>query len=313
MFNLIFIVDPSKNIIIEPFDVYFQNSNRTNKDWTDKLDLSSSYTIKPFSFELPKEVKYQYTSGDDEVHSKYYEFQFNDIYGTRSLIKNSNVLKGEEILEAQFRPTPTINISGSDWIIIPEYYNLNDEGLKVPTKTNPHLFFWLGNRYTYTSYSASTSSSWYLSSGGTAIEWTTYPCVSHLSQINSGQTQDEFSDLNFQPTWDFFATNNTYINQFTGNNVFINFHKQLYDERYSNEARKLMGKFYLTPTEVGNIKITDRIFVKDSYYRIEKITGASLTEDKLTDVVLIKELNGGFYPKDNPITNPSIPPNDPIP
>jgi len=48
-------------------------------------------------------------------------------------------------------------------------------------------------------------------------------------------------------------------------------------------------------------------------YRIEKITGASLTEKKLTEVSLIKQLGGGFYWLDPPVDNPTIPPNDPIP
>jgi len=313
MFNLIFLADGTKSITIEPFDYYFENTNRTKKDWTDKLDLSSSYTIKPFDFELPKTQNYTYKSGGDEVHSKYYEFQFNEIFGERIITKESNILKGEDTLETIFRPSPSISVDGSDWVIIPEYYNLNDEGLKVPTNTEPHIFFWLGNRYTYTEFSGGTYDTWYFSSGGTAVEWTTYPCVSHLSQLNSGQTQSDFSDLNFKPHWDFFANNNSYIPQFTSNNIYNNFHKQLYDEKYSNDSRKLIGKFYLTPNDIGQLSLRDKIFVKDSMYRIEKITGASLTEDKITDVVLIKELNGGFYWYESPVNNPTLLPNEPIP
>ena len=312
-FNLIFVVKNSKNVIIEPFDSYFDNSNRTIKDWTGKLDTSSSYTIKPFSFDISKVVNYTYKSGGDEVHNKYYEYQFNEIFGQRVLTKQSNILKGEETLETIFRPTPTNCIDGSDWIIIPEFYKRSDENQKVATDIEPHLFFWLGNRYTYTTFSSATSTSIYLASGGTQVAWSTYPCVSHLSQLNSGQTQNQFSDLNFQPTWDFFANTNSYINQYTGNNLYKNFHEQLYNEKYSNESRKLIGKFYLTPTDIGMLDLRDKIFVKDSMYRIEKISGASLTEDKLTEVVLIKELNGGFYAKSNPVNNPSLPPNDPIP
>ena len=313
MFNLVFLVNNTKTITIEPFDYYFQNDFRTIKDWSDKLDVSTSYTIKPFDFELPKTQTFTYKSGGNEVNSKYYEFQFNEIFGERILIKESNILKGEDTLQPIFRPTPTTAISGSDWMIIPEYYERNDEGLKVPTTTEPHIFFWLGNRYTYTTYSASTSSSWYLTSGNTQVQWSTYPCVSHLSQLNSGQTESQFSDLNFKPHYDFFANSNQYIEQFTSNNIYKNFHEQLYQEKYSNDSRKLVGRFFLTPNDIGQLNLTDKIFVKDSMYRIEKITGASLTENKLTEVSLIKELNGGFYWKESPVNNPSIPPNDPIP
>ena len=313
MFNLVFVANDTKTITIEPFDYYFRNENRVVKDWTDKLDISQSYTIKPFSFELPKTQNYTYQSGGDEVNSKYYEYQFNEIYGENIQTKSSNILQGEETLDVIFRPTPTDCISGSDWMIIPEYYKDSDDGRQVPTVTQPHLFFWLGNRYTYTSYSASTSSQWYFSSGATDVAWSTYPCVSHLSALNSGQTASDFSDLNFRGHWDFFANTNSYINQFTGNNLFNNFHSQLYNEKYSDEARKLIGRFILSPNDIGQLKLTDKIFVKDSMYRIENITDASLTEKKSTEVTLIKELNGGFFYVESPVDNPSIPPNDPIP
>lgn len=312
-FNLIIKVDNTKNIVIEPFDYYFESDKRRVKDWTNKLDVGNSYSIKPFSFELPKTNNYTYSSAENEVNGRYYEYQFNQIFGENVIDKPSNILKGESDLDIIFRPTPTDCISGSDWIIIPEFYEVSDEGLKVPTTTAPHLFFWLGNRYTYTSYSASTSSSWYMKSGSTQVQWSTYPCVSHLSGLISGASSNNISDLNFRGHWDFFANNNSYITQFTGNHLFNNFHKQLYNEKYSEEARKLEGKFYLTPTDIGNFDIRDRIWVKDAFYRIERISGASLTDDKLTDVVLIKELDGGFVWNESPVYNPTIPPNNPIP
>jgi len=171
----------------------------------------------------------------------------------------------------------------------------------------------LGNRYTYTSYSADTYSQWYFSSGATDVAWSTYPAVSHLSALNSGQTASNFSDLNFRGHWDFFANNNSYINQFTGNNLFNNFHSQIYNEKYSDEARKLVGRFILSPNDIGQLQLTDKIFVKDSMYRIEKIVDASLTEKKSTEVSLIKELDGGFFYTESPVDNPTLPPNDPIP
>ena len=50
----------------------------------------------------------------------------------------------------------------------------------------------------------------------------------------------------------------------------------------------------MTPLDIYQTKLNDKIFVKDSYYRIEKINEADLTSNKLTDIQLIKEL-GGYY------------------
>ncbi len=66
------------------------------------------------------------------------------------------------------------------------------------------------------------------------------------------------------------------------------------ENNYSNETRRFSGKFYFTPLDVYNTKYNDKIFLKDSYYRIEKIEEADLVDNKLTDISLIKE-RGGYY------------------
>jgi hypothetical protein len=50
----------------------------------------------------------------------------------------------------------------------------------------------------------------------------------------------------------------------------------------------------MTPLDVTQTKLNDKIFIKDSFYRIEKITEGNLVENKLTDISLIKE-RGGYY------------------
>ena len=311
-FNLVFLVSDERIITTEPFDLYFDDDNRTVKDWTQKLDISTDYQIQPFSFDLPRERRYTYESAGDERLGKYYEDNFNQIYGERLVFTDSNILRGEEILELDFRPTPTDSIDGSDWMIIPDYSRINDNGDKVAAKTAPHLFFWVGNRYCYTGETGTGPTSWYLKSGGTAVEQTTYPAVNHLSHLNVGQQWQTFSDLNFRQHWDYFANNNSAIPQFTKNNLYTLFHEQSHEEKYSTESRKFTGRFYLQPNEVGQINLTDKIYVKDSFYRIEKINEASLTDDKLTEVELIKDL-GGFEFTTPPAPDYTVSPNAPFP
>jgi len=313
MFNMVFLVKDERVITVEPFPSYFDDDNRTVKDWTGKLDISKDYQISPFSFDLPKEVKYTYLSGGDEVQNLYYENNFNRIFGDRVLIDTTtNILQGEEIFESIYSPTPTDTISGSDYMIMPKIHKINDEGNKVPLNTKPHLFFWVGNRYCYTDSEGTTEGSWYLKSGTTEVEWNTYPAVSHLSKLDAGQSWQQFSDLNFGKSWDFFANNNSDIGQFTKFNIFDTFHAQSYEEKYSEEARKFSGRVYLQPNEVGQIDLRDKIYIKDSFFRIETINEASLTDDKLTEVNLIKDL-GGFEYTQPPAPTYPISPNQAYP
>ena len=310
---MVFLVKDERTITVEPFALYFDDDNRTVKDWTGKLDISNDYVIEPFSFDLPKEVIYQYQSGIPEVQNQYYENNFNKRFGTRTVIKDdSNILQGEEIFESVFSPTPTDTIDGSDYVILPRMFRVSDSNQKVAASINPHLFFWVGNRFMYTGEDGTGQTSWWLKSGTTQVEWTTYPAVNHLSQLQPSQSFNQFSDLNFGKSWDFFGNNNSVIGQFTSNNIFEVFQEQSYNEKYSSEARRFSGRIYLQPNEVGSIDLRDKIYIKDSFFRIEKINEASLTDDKLTEVNLIKDL-GGFEYTEPPSPNYTVSPNEGFP
>jgi hypothetical protein len=81
---------------------------------------------------------------------------------------------------------------------------------------------------------------------------------------------------------------------------------------YSTETRRLTGRFLLRPLDIYQLKLTDKVFVKDSFYRIEKINEADLVNNKLTECSLIKEL-GGYYKVVPPHPYYTIQPNEPYP
>lgn len=67
-----------KKIRFIPYNVYF--SNYTVTDWTNKLDLSQGYEIKPVTFEN-KYVLFNYDSNDSSLNAEYkskYKFQFGE-------------------------------------------------------------------------------------------------------------------------------------------------------------------------------------------------------------------------------------------
>jgi hypothetical protein len=128
-----------------------------------------------------------------------------------------------------------------------------------------------------------------LSSGSTPIEWTTYPAVSHLSTLES-QISEVVSDLNFRNTFDFFGNTNTQIEQFTDYNVYNVFWKTYIDNLYDPTGKRLSGNFYFRPIDVYDTKLTDKIWIKDSWFTIEKMTDADLVNKRLTQISLIKDI-----------------------
>ena len=320
MFNLVIVQDElSKTIIIEPFNWYYNESERVEKDWTQRLDLNSSYRVEPFTFELPKEINFQYTRGSEEYLNKLFEDKNDYTFGRYKYVSTNNLLTSEATYELPFAATPTSVINGANNFIIPAVYRELTSTVASgqtattlqPYSNKPHLFFWVGNRFAYRNQPKSLQGFWYLSSGSTSISQSTYPCVSHLSSLDI-QLPELVSDLNFGSTWDFFGNYNTFPIQFTPYNLYNTFWEDYVDNNYSNETRRLTGRFFMRPTDVYDIKLTDKIYVKDSFYRIEIINEANLIDNKLTEVSLIKE-RGGYYKVTPPAPYYAISGNTPYP
>lgn len=289
MFNLVVVqTEETKTLRIEPLNWYYAENLAEVKDWTNRLDISSAVKIEPVSFELKKVYNLQYSSGEEEYLNKLWEDQYDIPFGTKRFAAKTDILTGEETLEFPFRACPTDVISGSTNIIIPKFYRADlGTGKELPYATKNHLFFWVGNRYFYQEQGDVGDKVWYITSGGTPMAQTTYPCVSHLTSLDNLDTE-EVSDLNFDKSFDFFGNSNNLIQQFTANNVFNLWWNDYFTNIYSPETRRITGRFLFNPLDIYQTKLTDRIFIKDSIFRIEKINEADLVNWKLTEVSLLK-------------------------
>ena len=312
LFNLVVIQDESdRTIIMEPFNWYFNEPDRQVKDWTQRLDLNSSYRTEPLSFELAKEINFTYTQGSEEYLNKLFEDKNKYHYGRFKYISTNNMFTSEQTYEIPFAPLPTTVVNGGNNFIIPAVYREIDGVSLQPYSNKPHLFFWTGNRFAYTDPKKTQQGTWYLQSGTTAIAQTTYPCVSHLSSLDI-YVPSLVSDLNFGSTFDFFGNFNTQIPQYTPNTLYNLFWEDYIEDTYSNETRRLTGRFFMRPTDIYDTKLTDKIYVKDSFWRIEVINEADLVNEKLTEVSLIKE-RGGYYKVEPPAPFYGVSGNTPYP
>lgn len=311
MFNLVVIQDEtSKVLTLTPYNWYYNDNDRVERDFTQKLDLDSSYKIEPLSFDLNKEVEFTYERGSDEYLNRLFEDDKNYNFGRFKYISTSNLLTGVQKYEIPFAPLPTTVVNGADNFIIPAVYK-EENGRLNAYSFKPHLFFWVGNRYAYKDKLKSQQGSWYLTSGATPVEQTTYPCVSHLSSLDIA-IPSFVSDLNFGSDWDFFANYNEYPVVFSPYNLYNSYWKDYIENNYSNETRRFIGRFFMKPLDLYETKLTDKIYVKDSFYRIEKINDGDLVNDKLTEISLIKE-RGGYYKIEPPHPYYTLSGNTPYP
>lgn len=293
MFNLVVKQNEQSRIIkIEPYNKEFNDTTRTPRDWTQILDLDSDVKIEPLSFELSKDLVFTYSYTDFEYLPFNFYGRFDYVFGRQRFTSTSNLFTGEQIYELPYGSCPTSGVTNAPNFIIPQFYYLNNNQ-QAPYATKPHLFFWVGNRLAYKDALKTQQGSWYLLSGATPIEWTTYPCVSHLSTLES-KIPEVISDLNFQGTFDFFGNSTNQIQQFTEFTLYNTFWRTYVDNLYSPYAKRLSGNFYFRPIDVYETQLNDKIWIKDSWFTIEKITDADLVNKRLTQISLVKD-NTPYY------------------
>ena len=305
-FNLVISETDNENEFrIEPLPWYFNEPDRVERDWTEYLDISQAHEIAALNFDLPKQINWRGKYNENETLNREYFEAYQLVFGERRFITPFNIPKGELAMETIFSPLPTDFISGSTNVIIPQlFYIDNNASFGQPgffpsaRQNSPHLFFWGGNRYFYkdfNDFSPSNQRNWYLLSGTTAVAQTTYPFVSHISNLDATDAST-VSDLNFFPSTDFYFDVTSPFIKYVQNTTYRYFWEDYIENLYSPEARKLTGRFLMSPKYYSDLKLTDKIWVKDSSYRIDSIRNANLVEPASTEITLIKDLQ--LYYKD---------------
>jgi len=311
MYNLVILQDEQERTIrIEPYTWYYNDLDRPEQDWTQRIDLSQEYKVEPLSFDLAKQQIWTYEFTDNEYLNKLFTERFDFVFGRYKFITTNNIFTGENIYEIPFGACPTDGIPNAPNFIIPQFYYLNN-GQQQPYSTVPHLFFWVGNRYAYIDKDKTTPGFWYLASGNTSVEQTTYPAVNHLSSLDV-QIPGLVADLNFLGTFDFFGNNNNQPVQFTPYTLYNLWWADYIENLYSPETRRLTCRVFFNPIEVYETSLRDKIFIKDANWTIERINDADLVNRKITEVQLIKD-KVPYYKIIPPAPFYSLQPNEPYP
>lgn len=316
-FNLVITnADSDKTFTIEPLNWYFNEDDRQEWNFNQYLDLNSPIRIEPLNFDLAKQINFRGQYERDEYYNRLYFDNNKLVFGENRFITPYSIPTGEQDIETPFSPTPTDFISGSTNVVIPMLYKLGDNNTQLPYSNVNHIFFWVGNRFFWKNQGSTSNSNkryWYLLSGGTPVQQTTYPCVSHFSdvdQINAALV----SDINFYASTDFYYANNTQkkLVEYSQNTSYNQFWRTHIDNLYSPESRRLTGQFIMSPEMYSRIKLTDKIYIKDASYRIDKIPNANLVSTELTEISLIKDIYP-YYKVELPAPPFTITPNSPYP
>jgi hypothetical protein len=281
MFNLVFVPDKHRPdvLLIEPFTDYTTGGN--TKDWTEKVDYSSDVTLAPTTDLQAKRYEWSYREGLDFI-SDAVESNLNRVYGSyRVLDPENDFATGEQKVETSLGNYIISVIPGTGF---PIHRSLNTDGSAI---ANPlaMLAYWCGTVQSF--------GEWYIrNDAGTTVGPSTYfPLFSPYSADYPTITD---KDLNF-------GIEASFIPQECNprNTLYIEFWAQYVTELYSEEARTMRCTMRLTASDIAHFEFSDRIFIRDSYWRVLKLAYDANVEG-VCQVELIKELSDIEVCEDTP-------------
>ena len=293
MFNLYLIPDendPKKLIVKRRDDFYAEGEN---KDWTQKLDTSKTITIEDNPDLGSSELVYTYTQGK-EIDVVEYENVTGDISGKQTVKFSDKNLKGESKVEVKFNPfmNDRFVLGAKDPFLINipyfpvsfEPYRSGDtcivyDGVRTSEFTgliNQLPCFILNcNLEEGGQYNVSKV-------GGKEITNDTYQVVSHLDSWDN-----PLLDLNFGTNRFYALPINPFINvdNFTQNNLFNLHHRRTVNQL--DKAKLMTAYFNLNEVDFKEVKLNDRIWVRDRWWNIYNIKDYNANERRTTKVELL--------------------------
>ena len=289
--------------VIRPWADYIGSGEEF--DWTYKLDRNKDIKMEPLFYDQDADITF-IDQEDIDKTNKYNQDTFGTPFGTRRYVSGNELLSNIREVTTEFAPTPVSQIeglqgSGSNFII-PKFFEVGDEATDgghdhpqhQPIVPVQRLLFWNGLRPT-TSFT-NQDIEWYYEDGTTTKSSqdaplvdgaiSRYPAASYLSAI---PTITSTLNLNWEKKTGYFqggggpaATN--------GQDVYQRYWLQYIQNAYSKDARKMTAYFNLDSEDMRALSFDDTIWIKDSYWRIQKVYDAPLGEIATVKVELIKLL-----------------------
>ena len=275
MFNLVSVPDKDNpnNIIIEPYkDIFLENSDSTQLEWTDKIDIEE-IKLTPLT-ELNKSTIFKFVEDDDDYAFTQYKIGVeNHLYGSNIFDASTSsnnlptILAGEEeIIPEPFAATvPRPLMTQFFDFIVPSIYSYNaDDGTSEGFDNSPRIMYNNGKQ---------------TAALGTFVS-TTYD-VPAQNGVSGDATEDEF--LQFSHLTDIPTTAATTDFHFgicqliqpignpTTNNLFNTYWLPYFNELYNPDTRTMSLKVNLTPGDINTFKFFDTVFIKNREFRVNKI------------------------------------------
>jgi len=286
-FNLCVVADAedSKALKIQPWQDYINDGAR--KDWTDRLDTSKEFTIKPTD-SIRNKFIYLTDAEDDSINNAAFQESNNYVIGEYRQEVGDDFTSGTLSNNPVFAPFQVSIIPESNGttpspmsdVLIHRGYGIDTNG---PISTaKPKLFYYNGLK--------DIANGNYIKIGNSGSEFTKYSlCLPFYNNGDPIQSDSPLALWKWQPTSVFGHP--TFGSTPSGEGYFARYHQQFLMSIYGNEARIVECEIMLSPTDIFNFRFNDEIIIKNTAYRVLKISNYQPFANVPTKVTLLKKLD----------------------
>ena len=265
MFNLVTLPDEDNptNIKIEPYgDVFINNAESTELDWTDKIDVSEM-KLTPLT-ELNKKTIFKFVEDDDDyAFNKYKNDVGGHLYGSKKYDASEfTILDGEdEVVAEPFAATVIKPLEPQFFdFITPAVYSYNpDDNTSEGFDNSPRIMYNNGEK-TLTSCTYKIPAQNGVTGSATKDEFLQF---SHLSTIATALGTLDFHFGQCQLSQPVGAS--------VPDNLFNLYWLPYYSELYNPDTRTMTIKVNLSPSDINTFNFFDTVMIKNRTYRVNKI------------------------------------------
>jgi len=279
MFNLYVYQDNlnDKQINVSPYIDFYSSAVTNSLDWSQKIDLGSSMSIKPMSQLNARYYAYKYTPDTDFFNDNYLK-KYGQSYGDNLYDSEFDYVKDTATTQIIFAPSVLRLHTGQDKYHSEIYKLSNNNTNEDPMDSVIRIL--IAKKITGVS-------SWHIKSGsnGTGSNLatlTTYGYAGHLDDPTNPTI-----DINFGVPKELQFPATTYPTD----NLFNTYHLPYILEITDIESKLLSCKMYLNTLDIYNLDFSKYIWINGVLFRLNKVDGYNPMAYQTTQVNLLKVIN----------------------
>jgi hypothetical protein len=301
-FNLMLYSYPDTPTIInvEPYNDIL-SATADKKDWTEKID-ANTIAITPTTGFQSKTITFEDGEGKDWKND-WWQTKFGYVKGRHIYDNPNEFATGDQRIGGLFQPlrlgdipsTPSNDPTQIPNVLVPRLY---DVGFDTQTavdlvEAKPIFAFYHGKKDIGNDREFRVGGPY--PGNVTVIK---YPFFSEYSTSPVTTTTIGLSwALNWGSELDHPLINAGNTPGVTNMHAYRKFWARRMHEEYSSEARIMTCRAYLTPLDINTLRWNDEIFIKDSFWRVVKVSNFSTGQEKPANLELIKLINASDWNK----------------